>query len=525
MTQTQYLVEAQCHDGQQGQVVRAASHGMTTAPGDVPAHTHYPGRLLDPGSFARTMPLADGSQSGSSRRGSITLANNSAEAGASLDPWIGAGFAGWPVVIRRGASPGLAYPDAYPAIATLQQEAVAFGLTEVDIGVKDRLADVRDKAVQAQAYGGGNVLPDGNGGVDPWLDGTEDDLKGKHKPRLLSSARNISPPCVNTSLVIFQVSDHPVTVTVCHDAGAVLTEGTRHTVLDDLRTTNPGVGVWNWYAGPEGTFVRVNFSAERIGTFTCDAEAGDSDVDRTVSAIVEALLTGPGGLSAADLVADSFAALAVDAPAPVEAWVGTERAVIGAVIDALLPAVSGWLLPNAAGQAEVGRYRGPAEPAGVLTPHRVHGDPTVTLPPPVWRVVVEYARNWTVQTDGLRGAVTEARRAWLAQEHRQTEPAESADTLASHPGALDLTLRTVLRETADAEALRDATLALFSAPAMVLSLQVPEPRVAGLSIGSTVTLTMERFGLAEGRDFVVVGETFDLADAMKTLDLRGPARG
>lgn len=524
---TEYLIEATCHDGDGTTVLRAAKLGMTTAPLDTPPHTCYPRRLLDPGSFSRAIPLADGSQTGASRQGSIILANNGlvGAVGTTLDDWIGHAFAGWPVVIRRGANPGLPYPDNYPVIATLIQDSVAISGADMEITVRDRLAGARDKAVQTQSYTGGNVLPDGNGGVDPWLEGTEDDLRGKHKPRLLSAARNITPPCVNTSLVIFQVSDDAVTVTACHDAGASLTEGARHAALDDLRTINPGAGHWNWYAGPEGTFVRVNFSAERIGAFTCDAQAGDTDVHRTVSAIVAALLTGPGEMSAADLVASSFSALAVAAPAPVDAWVGTERAVIGEVIDALLPAVGGWLLPNASGQMDVGQYQGVGSPTGASTQYQVHGDPAVTLPSPVWRVVVEYARNWTVQTEGLPGAVTEARRAWLAKEYRQTAPAENAAILASHPGAIDLTVRTMLRDRADADALRDATLALFSAPAMVLSLQVPEPRAAAIPIGSTVTLRLDRFGLADGRDFVVVGEDIDLADEMVTLTLRGRVHG
>ncbi|NKE43376.1 hypothetical protein HB662_01200 [Roseomonas frigidaquae] len=136
-------------------------------------------------------------------------------------------------------------------------------------------------------------------------------------------------------------------------------------------------------------------------------------------------------------------------------------------------------------------------------------DPGAGLP--VRRVVVRYARNWTPQTTGINGGVSDARRAWLAEPYRATAPAEDAAVAAKHPLAEDLVIDTLLVHAADAAAERDRQLALRSVRRDRLRIRsrLDADLLAAVDVGAVVRVVQPRWRCDAGRLFVVIGPAID----------------
>ena len=89
------------------------------------------------------------------------------------------------------------------------------------IKIRDRQDEV-DIPLQPTKYDGDNSLPAG-------LEGVAGDLKGKPKPICYGVVKNISPPQVNTSKLIYQVNDGAVqAVDEVYDSGIKLTKTSRY---------------------------------------------------------------------------------------------------------------------------------------------------------------------------------------------------------------------------------------------------------------------------------------------------------
>jgi hypothetical protein len=123
---------------------------------------------------------------------------------------------------------------------------------------------------------------------------------------------------------------------------------------------------------------------------------------------------------------------------------------------------------------------------------------------PVWRQRVGYERNWTVQaSDSLAGAVTEARKAFLAEEVRLAvaadETVKTKFLLASDPEPLT----TVLADQAAAQSEATRLLALYGQRREMYRVTVKtQPYL--LELADQVAVDYNRFGLSS-RLFRVVG--------------------
>lgn len=122
---------------------------------------------------------------------------------------------------------------------------------------------------------------------------------------------------------------------------------------------------------------------------------------------------------------------------------------------------------------------------------------------PRWRTRVGYRRNYTVQSDGLFAAVPEDVRQRLGREWDIAE-ASSIGTRTLHPLALDPDIEgTLMTVGSDARAEAARRLAMFGVPAKRLRVTAFR-RAWTLRPGDTVRLTHPRFGLAAGRDLLVL---------------------
>lgn len=524
MTDSIFLVEATARDPAAGAdtVLRLASGaGHVTRPSETPANAVWEPRLIVPGNFERRLYGAR-STGGVSKAGRGPVIANNADGG--LDGLRGLAFDGRPLVVRRGPAGGV-FPAQFPALFTGTCEQAEVGWRRVTLRVRDRQAEIADKAVQPILFAGDNAPPAG-------VEGTATDLGGKPKPVLFGRALNFAPPMVNGSRLIWQVSvatGRPITVLAVYDQGAALVPGAQRADLAALHASTPALGAWDWCAGPEGAFVRLG--SPPAGALTCDAAEGAVAADRSVARLLRALMTGPGGLPAGDLDEDSISDLHALNPAEAGLWLGTQERELGQVLDDLCRSIGAWWMPDRDGRFRVGRLEAPDAGAAVATLEAwqvldrggveilAGRDKGAGLP--VWRVRAGYGRNFTLMRESeVAGGVSLERKAWLAEELRQAV-AEDQAVRDLHPLAAELEVQTLLLDRADAEAEAARLLALHGVGRDHVELRLPAAVAATIDLAQVVIVKLPRFGWQAGKAFRVLGLVEDLEHDGAVLELWG----
>ncbi len=475
-----------------------ASKGFITEPSDSPANQHFMPRIQEPGSYKQHL-FSTGTTQGASSVGSgiITLSNPD----GGLDIYRDWGFDGRQLRVLRLQSDD--YADAQEWF-TGTVEQIEFTRSKVRVRLRDRLAEL-DKAIQPAKFDGSNVGATG-------IEGTADDIEGKPKPQTWGKARNISPAPVNTSHPLFGCNFDesgntlPVaSIDAVYDNGVLLTFGADRADLAALQAASPAGGTYDTCLA-EALIKPGTVPA----SLTCDVTEGTSAADRTAAQIVKRILEGPGGLTTADYETVTFARLDVLNSAECGIYL-TDETTILEVTTALLDSIGGWLLPSRDGLFRVGRFEAPSGPAvrslsevEILSAERqATGDEGRGVP--AYLVALNYQRNWTVRNaDEVDRNISDARKAWLQQETR-TVTSEDASVLVTHLLAPELSIETRLDVTADAEIEAVRRLNLYKVLRDRYRVTVPAKYAAGLRLGHDVELTLDRFGLQDGKLFKLIG--------------------
>ncbi|OJU66994.1 MAG: hypothetical protein BGO05_27680 [Rhizobiales bacterium 63-7] len=109
----------------------------------------------------------------------------------------------------------------------------------------------------------------------------------------------------------------------------------------------------------------------------------------------------------------------------------------------------------------------------------------------------------------------------FAENEWRSAVAQDDDVKAIHKLAPELTYETYLVNEADAIAEAQRRLALHSVPRDRFLVPVKAYLVEKIDLGDIVRLQVNRFGLDEGKDFVVIGITENLETGITTLDVWG----
>jgi hypothetical protein len=196
----QHVAELTVYDRSIGatRLLTYAVKPFTTAPGETPANTLFDPVVSQPLDIERTMFAARATRGRATAAfGQLVLENPNGDLDA-LNEYV---FDGRPITIRRTTVFDPSYPSDYTTVLsgtmTGQPEMTT---SEIRVTVRDKLADIAAAPLQTTRYAGTNALPDG-------LEGVPEDLMGKPKPLLFGVAKSIPAPCVNTSKLIYQISD------------------------------------------------------------------------------------------------------------------------------------------------------------------------------------------------------------------------------------------------------------------------------------------------------------------------------
>ena len=516
-----FLVEITAYTSSAGtSVLRYSSgEGLVTGPSETPANTVYEPRLKNPGNFQRFLyrKYATGGAS-EIGKGNVILNNADGE----LDVLLDYGFDGRQIVIRSGPDAGGDYPADFPVLYTATMEQVEFNWTEVTIRLRDRQAEVANKYVVEDKFLGTNILPAG-------VEGTADDYKGDFKPFLYGTVYNIPVPCVNTSRLIYQISNRTIqSIAAVYDKGASVTPGTSRASLALLQSNTPTAATFDYYLGSASDGAYIRLGSTPAGDITVDASQGANAAARTVGRIVWQLLTGPGEVLTPYVDQHSLEALDLDNDSEVGIWADVGGMTVGEALDEVTRSIGAWWSVDRSGVFFVGRLEDPSGLTGVLTfddwqilktVQRIasrNQDKGV----PTWRVTVDYKRNYLVQDQASVAGVAIARLTFLKQKFRSAVGTDS-DVLLQHLLSPEMRVETALILEADAQAEANRLLSLYKTRRDFLEFEIPLDQLDDVDLGEVVGLSIDRFDWSPSKSFVVIGMVEDYLRNSVTLQVFG----
>ncbi|QUN29550.1 hypothetical protein KB879_06270 [Cupriavidus sp. KK10] len=460
------------------ETLRYSDAGFTTRPTDTPANAFFDPRLVEPPRLSRVL-FDQATTYGASRAsvGEILLSNPDGQLDALLTDYA---FDGRPFVVKSGAL-GTAV-SGWPVVLSGLLDDVRSAGSDISLVVRDRLAALGRPLSRAK-YAGNNVLPDG-------LEGTKDDLKDQYKPRVYGSVLNLPAKLVNSSKLVYQVSDQGCTVGTVYDNGVALTRGADYASSADLLATAPAASTVRCWGG------LCRLGSSPAGQVTVDV----ATTETRAGALLQAVALD-AGIPSGDIVAADVTALNAANAAPVGVWVDGEASA-QAVMDTLANAIGAWYGFDRLNRLRMGRLTAPSG-----TPTTIYADAEMALTVrsagvPSWRSVVRFARNYTVQAQPA-GSVSAARRAFLALDLRQTA-SERTTVQTAWPSSEAVIFDTALVAEADAAAEASRRADLYSVRRALVDIEIPLAELGAIDLDSVVTVQTSRYGLS-GRLLRVIG--------------------
>lgn len=510
------IMDISAHTGSAPVTLRFATQGFVTGAADTPAHTYYEGRVKQPGNIQRSV-FDRGATYGASKVGfgEVVLVNND----GALDAYLGYGFAGFGITIQRGTmAPNQATPTWTTVLAGVM-DSVDFSWSDVSIKVRDRQQELA-KPLQATRYGGTNSLPNG-------LDGVATDIKGNGRPILYGKAYNFTPPQVNTTRRIFELSDGLIqSVDAVYDRGTALTAGAAYSSQSDMETNAPAGGQYRAWLSSGGSYIRLG--SEPAGAVTVDATQGAATANRTAAQLMKQVLL-KGGISSGDITAGDVTALDTAAAYECGYWVtdGTDTTGIQ-VMDALANSAGAWWGVDRLGKFRMGQLATPStgNSIGTITALDIIKIDRVRSSDqgggvPAWQVTLNYARMFTVQSD-LAASVPTPLKSDRAEQWR-TVVSNDSSIKTQWPKAQELSFETYLISASDAATEAARRLALYKVRRDTLQARckLSDALAGAIDLGKTITVQLNRFGMSAGKAYLVTGIRTDLRNNTFDLTLWG----
>lgn len=497
--------------------------GYWSHPADDPPQAFWDGRLLQP-ALIRYDLFGRGTTYGQSRLefGDVVLA----DADRAITALMDYDLSGRTLRLWRIGSDDLPFSAAVPLLVG-QAASPTVAQDSVTLRLRGRGASF-DVPCQPVLYAGDNAAPAG-------LEGTAQDLAGQRKPLVFGGTVREAPlPLVNAWRLIVQADSGPSDLLDLSDLGQPLTRGADYASAAEMDAVWPERGFWRVWQDDAGTYARLG--ATPAGAITGNVRRHPDIADQYPGAVMRAVVTGPGGLTAGEVDGAALDALDAVCPWPVAIWVEPEET-IAAVLDRICLACGGWwaftpLGVFTAGPLAIGP---PVMTLRRLTPDVMADADTFDIldsevqqvgdedgGAPIHAVRVGHTRALFVQPDPA-GSVTAERRAFLSSAWRYTPEAVDPLVLARNPGARLLTLETDQTSAEGAAALRDQQLALRRGRKrrLAISTILPPSRLAALCVGQTVHVIDPASGLWAGRDMIIISLAIDARRDAVTLGLWG----
>jgi hypothetical protein len=267
---------------------------------------------------------------------------------------------------------------------------------------------------------------------------------------------------------------------------------------------------------------RFSLTGAPTGEITFDAQGGKLDgvyVDQAAD-LFRYMVLNHSQLVADDLNAVSFAAFNAACSQELGLYIG-ERQNLLDVLDAIIASPGGFWSLDTDGQIRLGRWIAPSgTPVIQLTADDVRPRMLSVrrreLPIATYRL--GYKRNWTVQTEGLVGAVTEANRAAYGTEYLVAKGENAGLTTSFKLARSPDLVPSLLVDAAEADTEADRRQALHDVPRSTYALGAYMAPF-NLNLGEIVELDHPRFGFAGGELAMVAAIEGEILKGRAALDL------
>ena len=528
-----YLVELDALNGAgQPETLRYSDHGLTTRPNDAPPNTAYDPYVRDPGNIERHL-FSDGRTFGDLSVGvGVTRLVN---VDGSLDYLRNYAFDGRAIRIYALASIDAPFGTRRLLLeGTIAQ--TEFQDSDFSITVRDWLEALRSP-LQTLVYAGSTTT----GGMGEAEGG--EDLKDKTKPMLFGGPmRGIPVVLANAFDLVYDVSAGAIAaVHGVFDQNVALQFSADYPTVAALVSAVHTPGQYATCLA----FGKVRLFSNPVGLVTVDASEGATVAARTAGQIVRRMLLKAGMVDGTDFYSADCAALDAVAPYECAVWFGPDGArptidqpgqkqtgtTTLAAISFVLGSVRGSISPDFSGAYRVRQFAAPvaARAKGTIDESETPGLDELDIDAPgdqsnglpTKRVTIRYGQNLAVAgSNDVNVNTTPERRAFATQEWRQTAAA-SATTAQRHHLAHEMVRDTALVRLADAQHEADAVLALYSTTRIVLRDKIPTAAIGDYDLSDVVMFRADRFGLEDGRPFIVIGRTDEFEPGHTTLTLWG----
>jgi hypothetical protein len=372
---------------------------------------------------------------------------------------------------------------------------------------------LRDASWQLEAPAQTAVY-DGTGGI-----GGGPDLKNKPRPLLFGECLNVKLALIDSSTWTYQVHSGAIeAVLAVYDAGEPLTPG------------NDVVDIFAASAPPTGTFITqksaglIRIAARPLGDVTADLR-GDKSFGvyvSTAAGIAFRIAHTLGGIPDARFDLLSFEVLNNLQPAPIGIYTGTTQVRMSDMIDVVLGSIGAWWGANRFDKLEVGRLDLPGKkPVASLGTADILSldllDTPSQINPPLWKVRVGSQRNWTPSLSPIAADVTGDRLTFLANEYRYSSYEDPSLTVA-HLRAQEITVPGLFANQADADAEAQRLQQLYAGPFQLARVRT---KLQGylIPMNRTISVTYPRYGLADGKNVITVGQGLDTSRNESTIDI------
>ncbi len=517
--ETIWLVEIEAYTGSGVETLRYSDIGYNTKPTDTPSNTHYEARVEDPGTFSVSM-FAGGATGGVSEvgYGAVVLSNPDGD----LDALRGYGF-GRTITIKslEGFQPSAA---AYSTATTRFTGIVTHIEADFDlirVYIRDELA-LLDRPFLEGRFAGTSTGATG-------IEGNTN-VEGLDKLGAFGAGlRNVTPVLANASNEIYAFGHTKAgatkaltTVAAVRNAGATYTlSGTNRTNLAAMEATAPTAAQADTCTSE--SLIRLNGSV--TGAITVDFSVV-ADSAATAGQVVDAILTEHGYT----LETGTVTALDAKNSAVIAVLASQGESILQMCIRAL-ESIGAYIIPSGTpGEYKLGRFEAPTGTAALDIVERMilqddgyqiellaTDDADTGIP--AYRVTASYDRNWTPQQPGeLAGSVSQDNRAAFKEEWRRVV-AEDTAIKTTHPEAPEIEITTHLRDESAASTEATRRLTFLKSDKTRLRVPLAATEAEGVDVGDKVTLTMPRFGLDSGKDFLVLGREDRFGEDTVILDI------
>lgn len=506
MIKYQFLLEINAVDNNGQDVTIRKSCGQSYTGG---GHTWTPG-IVDPGLFQVNLFSGSRTSGSSSHSYGEIIINSMKGVYASTGPaddLTTYTYAGRLVKMYVGLD---SEPfENFKLVYTATIESINFDWENINFTLRDFQSLLTKPFTASGKFLGNNVLPEG-------YEGVSSDLKDQNKPHVLGRVYNIAPTLCNTSKLIYAVSPlHGISNEEffsnlkVYDSGIELYNAG---VKNDLMTEEPPPG--HYYT--MGGYFRLG--ANPVGLVTCDcAEKGFATTSTPVNLVNRILeLSGYSYMKGTSVLSDTGER---------GVYSDGDETNISDIIDAVLAPHNYWYFDNT-GKIVMDSLKDPSTWSPVFTATSDVNIESFTRTKqadtasgvPASKVTLRYAKNYNVQKD-TAGAVPAERKAWLAEEYRNSS-LDSTQPL--HPFSEELIIDTLMTYE-DSEVL--ALLAeLYTVPREIIEivlLPVCFLEAIDLQPGNCVALDLNgRFGYTN-KNMIIVGITSNYVDEQVTLTLWG----